>query len=169
MAPDTEEKPSQRLTIVSGGQTGADRAALDFAIAHGIPHGGWCPRGRLAEDGAIPACYQLQETTSVRYPQRTRWNIRDTDVTVLLTLSPHLRGGTALTARLADQLGKPWIHLYPDRDKSPEALGQRLGAFVTRHQAQRINIAGPRASQEARIEPFVRAVLIAAFPLNRPD
>jgi hypothetical protein len=151
------------LTIVSGGQTGADRAALDFALQQGFPHDGWCPRGRLAEDGIIPLCYQLRETTSARYPQRTRWNVRDTDVTVLLTLSPHLRGGTALTAQLAERLGKPWIHLCRDQDESPEVLGEQLYQFVTGHQARRVNVAGPRASQTPEIGPFVRVVLTAGL------
>jgi len=155
-------------TIVSGGQTGADRAALDFALEHDLPHDGWCPRGRLAEDGAIPSRYQLRESTSARYPQRTQWNVRDSDVTVLLTLATDLRGGTGLTARLAERLGKPWLHLCRDRGESPAALGQRLGKFVLQHQAQRINIAGPRASHAPEIGPFVRAVLVSAFISCRP-
>lgn len=71
--------------IISGGQTGADRAALDFAIAHDIPHGGWCPSGRLAEDGRIPSRYQLRETPSPDYAQRTEWNVRDSDGTVIFS------------------------------------------------------------------------------------
>ena len=154
---------SDRLTIVSGGQTGADRAALDFAREHDIPHDGWCPRGRLAEDGVIPSCYQLRETTSARYPQRTQWNIRDSDVTVLLTLFPLLRGGTALTARLVQRMGKPWLHLCRDRDESSEILGEQLHRFVTQHQAIRVNIAGPRTSQAPGIGPFVHGVLAAGL------
>lgn len=65
------------IRIVSGGQTGADRAALDWAIANNVPHGGWCPKGRKAEDGAIPAHYALKETPSASYLQRTEWNMRD--------------------------------------------------------------------------------------------
>jgi hypothetical protein len=68
--------------IVSGGQTGADRAALEWAVEHNIPYGGWCPKGRLAEDGPIDLRYQLQETPSSSYPQRTEWNARDSDGTV---------------------------------------------------------------------------------------
>lgn len=150
-------------TIVSGGQTGADRAALDFAMVHDIPYDGWCPRDRRAEDGPIPECYQLRETTSAHYPQRTRWNVRDTDVTILLTLSATLRGGTALTAQLAERLGKPWLHLCRDGGESWQALGQRLGQFVRQHQARRINIAGPRASHAPQIGPFVQHVLAAAL------
>ena len=84
--------------IVSGGQTGADRAALDWAIEYEIPHGGWCPKGRLAEDGAIPAQYRLQESQSKNYLQRTEWNVRDTDGTVIFTMEPHLSGGSKRTA-----------------------------------------------------------------------
>ncbi len=76
-----------RVKIVSGGQTGADRAALDFAIDHGIPHGGWCPRGRKCEDGTIADCYKLNETPSAEYPQRTEWNVRDSDGTVVFSMS----------------------------------------------------------------------------------
>ena len=76
---------SAPIKIVSGGQTGADRAALDWAIDHGTAHGGWCPRGRRAEDGAIPARYLLNETPSARYEERTEWNVRDSDGTVIPT------------------------------------------------------------------------------------
>ena len=94
--------PSQ---IISGGQSGVDRAALDAAREMGVPVGGWCPKGRRAEDGAIAACYPLDETPSDQYAQRTEWNIRDSDGTLVLTFGPPT-GGTALTVRLADRLGK---------------------------------------------------------------
>jgi hypothetical protein len=73
--------------IVSGSQTGADRAALDWAIEHGIPHGSWCPKGRWAEDGPIDGRYQLQETSTENYVQRTKWNARDSDGTVVFSIS----------------------------------------------------------------------------------
>lgn len=95
--------------IRSGGQTGVDRAALDWAIARGIPHAGWCPRGRLANDGPLPSRYQLQETPSASWSQRTRLNVRDADATLILHAGP-LQGGTRLTLRLAQQMGKP-VHL----------------------------------------------------------
>jgi hypothetical protein len=72
--------------IVSGGQAGVDRAALDWAIARGIPHGGWCPAGRIAEDGMIPERYQLRETASPGYRERTRRNVEDSDGTLILNL-----------------------------------------------------------------------------------
>ena len=153
----------ENVTIISGGQTGADRAALDFAIQHGIDHGGWCPRGRLAEDGPIHARYLLEETPTDRYPQRTEWNVRDSDVTVLLTLSATMSKGTALTARKAEQVGRPWLQLSRDSAVSIEEMGTMLSAFVNRHRATRINIAGPRGSQEPAIGEYVRDVLAAAF------
>jgi Circularly permutated YpsA SLOG family len=153
------------MTIVSGGQTGADRAALDFAIAHGIAHGGWCPRGRLAEDGPIPSRYELQETPSKKYAQRTKWNVRDSDATLLFTLAPQMQGGTALTRDLAERLGKPWLHLVggdADRAAVAEAAG-RLLAFLDGHSVRKLNVAGPRASQEPGVANFVGQVLAAAF------
>ena len=95
----------QILKIFSGGQTGADRAGLDFALAHGLPHGGWCPRGRKAEDGPIDARYQLQESPSADYPQRTEWNVRDSDGTVVFSLAPVLTGGSKKTVELAGSTG----------------------------------------------------------------
>ena len=87
--------------IISGGQTGADRAALDWAMANNIPHGGWCPLGRLAEDGKIDAQYNLLETPKADYLQRTEWNVRDSDATVIISLAPQLTGGSLATAELA--------------------------------------------------------------------
>src|SRR6266542_4186564 len=87
--------------IVSGGQTGADRTALDWAIAHGVPHGGWCPKGRKAEDGPIDARYELVETTSSDYLQRTEWNVRDSDGTVVFSIATMLTGGSKKTVDLA--------------------------------------------------------------------
>ncbi|PSQ85488.1 MAG: molybdenum cofactor carrier, partial [Bacteroidetes bacterium QH_2_63_10] len=82
--------------IISGGQTGVDRAALDAALAFNVPVGGWCPKGRRAEDGQIPDRYPLEETPSEAYEQRTAWNVRDSDGTLIIT-DGSLEGGTALT------------------------------------------------------------------------
>jgi predicted Rossmann fold nucleotide-binding protein DprA/Smf involved in DNA uptake len=99
------------INIVSGGQTGADRAALDWAINHGIPYGGWCPKGRRAEDGSIDAKYQLQETPSSNYLQRTEWNARDYDGTVIFSIAEHLTGGSLKTVEFAVKHRKPSFHL----------------------------------------------------------
>ncbi len=143
--------------IVSGGQTGVDRAALDFALAHGIPHGGWCPRGRPAEDGPIAPRYQLRETPEPDYAQRTFWNVRDSDGTVLLTVSPLLTGGSALTRDFAVALGKPWIHLSKMRDGRTAVT--KLQEFIRRHGVKVLNIAGPRLSTEPAACPYAKRVL----------
>ena len=93
--------------LVSGGQTGADRAALDWAIARRVPHGGWCPKGRKAEDGEIATSYQLQETPSHNYVQRTEWNVRDSDGTVVFSIAAVLTGGSKKTVLLARKHGSP--------------------------------------------------------------
>ena len=151
------------ITIVSGGQTGADRAALDFAIEHGIAHGGWCPRERLAEDGPISPRYQLRETPSLKYAQRTRWNVRDSDATALFTIAAQMQGGTALTMDLAERLGKPWLHLAANAAESDSVAVQeaaaRLSAFLAEHHVTSLNVAGPRASQEPGVADFVGRVL----------
>jgi hypothetical protein len=97
--------------LISGGQTGADIAALDVALRHGFPHGGWCPKGRRSLDGPLPARYQLTETPSEGYLQRTKWNVRDSDGTVVFTLAPEATGGSLKTIGFATKLGKPSIHI----------------------------------------------------------
>ena len=84
--------------IVSGGQTGADRAALDWAMAHGVPHGGWCPAGRLAEDGVIDMRYSLKETPQPEYLQRTEWNVRDSDATLIVSCAAELARSSSWSA-----------------------------------------------------------------------
>jgi hypothetical protein len=142
----------QSLKIVSGGQTGADRAALDFAIKQGIPHGGWCPKGRIAEDGPIDAKYQLKETPSSNYEQRTEWNVRDSDGTVIFSIGKKLSGGSLLTSNFAQMHEKPWKYLSAAAsDSAPE----RLGHFVEHNRIRVINVAGPRASNEPEVGRFV--------------
>jgi Circularly permutated YpsA SLOG family len=152
--------------VVSGGQTGADRAALDFAIEHGIAHGGWCPRGRLAEDGRIDARYQLQETISRRYSERTEWNVRDCDATVVFTIGPQVSGGTALTVEIAARLGKPWLHLSGDAGAASGEHARKLLDFLATHAGRRLNVAGPRASHEPKVAAFVHDVLEAALAMD---
>lgn len=152
------------LTIISGGQTGADRAALDFAIAHGIPHGGWCPLGRRAEDGVIPSRYQLWETPTDDYAQRTRWNVRDSDGTAVISIAPELSGGSLETFDYARDIGKPVLHVHAGLDNAAAALR----AFLKRHAVAVLNLAGPRASGEPRVAQFVGEVLQRALS-NQPD
>ena len=142
--------------IISGGQTGADRAALDWAIANGIEHGGWCPQGRLAEDGVITAQYDLRETPKADYLQRTEWNVRDSDATAIISLASQLTGGSLATAKLASDLGKPCLHLSGLQD-APENARQ-LADFLRRHEVQILNVAGPRASGEPDVGAFIQSI-----------
>lgn len=128
--------------IVSGGQTGVDRAGLDAAMQHKIPHGGWCPRGRRAEDGTIDAGYQLVETASHDYSQRTEYNVTDSDGTLILNLG-RLDGGTAFTARVAESILKPCLIL----DLAGPVDTAAVIAWLTVNNIQILNIAGPRENK----------------------
>jgi hypothetical protein len=132
--------------IVSGGQTGVDRAALDVAIELDIPHGGWCPRGRRAEDGVIPDHYQVQEHPSEHYVDRTRQNVIDSDGTLVL-YGNRLEGGTLLTARFAEEQGKAVFRVRLTGRVSYIACIEWLAAEEIRV----LNVAGPRASKDSQI------------------
>ncbi len=151
------------LTIVSGGQTGADRAALDFAIRFGLDHAGWCPLGRRAEDGPLDLQYHLQETPSPKYDQRTRWNVRDSDATLVVTAQAQASGGSALTLAVAQRMGKPCLHIAQAETPSVIEAGERIAQFILEHRIERLNVAGPRASQEPQIATYVEAALSAAL------
>jgi len=133
--------------IVSGGQTGVDRGALDAAIELGIPHGGWCPRGRLAEDGRIPDRYELTETVSPDYAVRTEQNVLEADATLILCRGP-ISGGTALTQRLAEAHGKPCRVV--DLSEAVDLAGIR--GWLDEHAVAILNVAGPRESQSPGIQ-----------------
>jgi len=149
------------LKIISGGQTGADRAALDWAIDNGIPHGGWCPAGRLAEDGAIHYKYNLQETPQADYMQRTERNVRDSDATVIFSIKAGLIGGSLATQKLADMHLKASLHLTSLQ--SPVKNATQLRGFIRKHEVKVLNIAGPRASGEPELRPLVQTVLDELF------
>ncbi len=144
--------------VVSGGQTGVDRAALDTAIALGIPHGGWCPKGRLAEDGAMDPRYQLCETDSAQYAIRTEWNVRDSDATLILCRGKPT-GGTRLTQRLARRHHRPCLVVDLLQPVDFEAVRQWL---VDAHPAV-LNVAGPRESQSPGIAAEVATLLRRLF------
>lgn len=150
------------LKIVSGGQTGVDRAALDTALALGLAHGGWCPKGRRAEDGRIDDRYQLVETEQEAYEVRTERNVMDSDGTLILYRS-RLHGGTALTRSLAIEHEKPLFCVDLDKDPSPDDVLKWIAA----EHIQVLNVAGPRVADDggdelvALTEAFLRRVLLS--------
>ena len=137
------------LTIISGGQTGADRAALDFAIAHGIPHGGWCPLGRRAEDGVLDPRYRLRETESKSYRQRTRRNVADSDATLILNLG-ELADGSLATRQLAERASKPVCVVALDADDLAADV-TRVCQWLAANAIAVLNVAGPRESKRPGI------------------
>ena len=157
----TPTTPANSVRIVSGGQTGVDRAALDAALESGLAIGGWCPRGRRAEDGAISNRYPLLETPSEAYPERTEWNVRDSDVTLIVTRGDP-DGGTALTLRLAKSMGKP-VRVI-DLESPPFATMVR--DWLQELQPAVINVAGPRESSQPGIYAAAKAYLLQLFASN---
>jgi len=149
--------------IISGGQTGVDRAALDAAIAAGIHHGGWCPRGRLAEDGKIPRKYQLQETDSRSYWVRTQKNVQESDGTLILYRRA-MTSGTALTKRFACELRKPLFYIdlaMCNQNNSHADLKMRdLLLWLRLRQIQVLNVAGPRRSTAPGIQTAAKEFLL---------
>jgi hypothetical protein len=140
--------------LVSGGQTGVDRAALDVALACGLEVGGWCPRGRRAEDGVIDARYPLTQTPSRDYRQRTAWNVRDSDGTLVLCCGEPV-GGTAYTLEKAAQFQKPCCLQRLEMGADPEAVRRWLQV----HRLRVLNVAGPRESTEPGVYVAARAFL----------
>jgi len=144
--------------IISGAQTGADRGALDFALEKGFDYGGWCPKNRKAQDGRIPDIYaNLEETMDQGYTTRTRWNVRDSDGTVIFTNNPPGKG-SALTIRSCLDQGKPYLVVTLE-ESIMESSCNILG-FIRRNQIKTLNVAG------SRIETWhhrVRLVLRRAF------
>jgi hypothetical protein len=128
--------------IISGGQTGVDRAALDVALERAIPCGGWCPKGRRAEDGRIPDRYPLEEASSFEYPERTRMNVEDADGTLIFTRgSP--QGGTLLTLKLAKKLRKPYMLIDLSQAEDPATIL----AWLCESRIRTLNVAGPRENE----------------------
>lgn len=145
------------ITILSGGQTGVDRAALDAAMTMGTPAGGWCPQGRKAEDGRIPDKYPLRELPGGDYLQRTEQNVTDSDATLIIYFGK-LHGGTASTLEFCKAWNKPYLSI--DGSRIPEHhAAVRILEFVLRESISRLNVAGPRASGEPKAYPYAFAVL----------
>ena len=143
--------------IISGGQTGTDQAALDFAIENDIPHGGWIPKGRMTEDGALPDKYQLQEMPTKSYPKRTEKNILESDGTLIVSHGT-ITGGTALTRKLAKKHVKPWFHINLDKTSSSD-VSALLQDWFQENDIQTLNVAGARASKDPEIYEAVMSLL----------
>lgn len=137
-----------------------DRAALDFAIQHGLEHGGWCPRGRRAEDGVIPLVYQLRETDSPDYDERTEKNVLDSDATLIVAREKELSGGTAFTKVCAEQHNR-LVLVICETDGVAEGAAALL-KFLKQNKVHTLNVAGPRESQAPGIGKFVERLLQAA-------
>jgi hypothetical protein len=153
--------------IISGGQTGVDRGALDAALEAAFPCGGWCPRGRRAEDGVIAARYPLLEVAATDYPERTQRNVRDSDGTLILYLQV-LSGGTRLTAELCRRERKP-LQLIDAARVSPACAVHTVADFVTREAIRVLNVAGPRASGWPGAHAFSCAVVRGFLALAGAD
>jgi hypothetical protein len=152
------KEPSHIEKIISGGQTGVDRAALDVALELGIPCGGWCTKGRKAEDGLIDPRYPLQETESTSYPVRTERNIKDSDGTLILTDGP-VTGGTATTVKFAQKYRKPYLVIDLGLGGDPEIVRK----WEQANKIRILNIAEPRESKATGIYDkavkFLRGIL----------
>jgi len=136
--------------IISGGQTGVDRAALDTAIRLGIPHGGYLPKGRLAEDGPLPDRYQLQEMPTEEYPARTEKNVIASDGTLIISRgSP--TGGTDYTRKMALKHGKQLLHIDLSLGQRASDAGSLISSWAEINRIETLNVAGPRASNDPAI------------------
>ena len=148
------------VKVVSGGQSGVDRAAVDAAMATGLQAGGWCPRGRRAEDGPLDPRYPLQETPSEEYAERTSWNVRDSDATLILTTGEPT-GGTAFTVEVALRLGRRSLVVDLATAPDPRAVCD----WLVREKIDVLNVAGPRESGSPGVHALAFAFLRDVFRL----
>ena len=145
------------LKIVSGGQTGIDRGALDAALDAGATCGGWCTADCIAEDGVIDSRYPLTPLPSGGYPERTRKNVSDSDGTLIIYFGS-LDGGTALTADYCRKLGRPCLSIDAAGRTPAEAAAPATG-FIQAHEIATLNVAGPRASKQPMAHEYAREVI----------
>lgn len=154
------------IVLVSGGQTGVDRGALDAALDAAVPCGGWCPEGRLAEDGTIPLRYPVQALRGAKYRERTKQNVIDSDGTLVISFGEP-EGGTAQTVEFCRELGKPHLVIDALQLDAASALPGVL-QFLAEHSIRRLNVAGPRASREPRAHGYAYELLRLLLDRLRP-
>lgn len=152
--------------IISGGQTGADRAALDFAIARSIPYGGWLPKGRKTEDGALDPKYRLREMPTTDYAKRTEQNVLDADGTVIISHGFPV-AGSALTLEFARRHNKPCLPIDL-KEMSPKKASEALVFWLAENGIRVLNVAGPRAGRDPAIYPAVKNLLAQSIAGGRP-
>ena len=145
--------------IISGGQTGVDQGALDFALENGIPCGGWCPLGRLCETGRIPDRYPVTEVSSDDYNYRTRQNILNSDGTLIIIRGDLKEPGTGLTKTLCEQYGKPVLILDIDKPVMKESLRKKFRTWISTSNIRILNIAGNRESSSPGIQEETRELV----------
>ncbi|MEN3943282.1 putative molybdenum carrier protein [Prosthecobacter sp. SYSU 5D2] len=156
------------LIILSGGQTGVDRGALDGALDLGMPCGGWCPAGRVDEDGTIPDRYPLRELPQGGYKARTIRNLLEADGTLIIYFGA-LEGGTELTALRCIQHRRPY-RLIDGWEIPPERAAEMVRAFVMESNLRSLNVAGPRASRRPEGQAYAYETVCCLLRLlNRPD
>jgi len=131
--------------IISGGQTGVDRGALDACLANIFPCGGWCPKDRLAEDGKIDPKYPLTETKDRNYDTRTRENVQDSTGTLIIT-SGDLSGGTLLTYQFAKTINKSVLIVLPAKNDLHKLISEII-LWMDEYNIIVLNVAGPRKSE----------------------
>ncbi len=144
--------------IISGGQTGADRAALDAAIRLGIPHGGWIPKGRIAEDGPLDASYQLREMPTDSYAGRTEKNVMDSDGTLIVSHGAPT-GGTEYTRKMVLKHGKQMLHIDLTLHGNLMSAASLVIDWIAIHHIETLNVAGPRASKDPQIYALTLTLL----------
>lgn len=149
------------LKIISGGQTGVDRAALDLAMQEGLPAGGWCPKGRIAEDGPIPPMYPLWETRSSEYHVRTQRNVETSSATLIITRGTPT-GGTRFTAEIAGSMRRPLLIVDVGRMDDDDAITEIVG-WLGDVKPAILNVAGPRESGAPGIQRQATRILKAAL------
>lgn len=150
--------------IISGAQSGVDRAALEFALKFNIPHGGWIPKGRLAEDGPLPEKYQLQEMPTSSYPKRTEQNVIDSDGTVIFSRGKPT-GGTDYTRKMVLKHKKQLVHIDLNLKTSYDAA-YRILSWIEFYHINILNVAGLRASKDPAIYNDVFKILDMAYKIH---